>query len=97
MDIAREVVKLINFSAKRKHLFSQRLLQQTEGPKIGIKPLCATCWTVRTEALDTVIKQYSVIMNTMEEVHHTTQDEYGLKAGGVLAQVQVTSSECCLY
>ena len=85
MDIVREIVKLINYSPKRKHLFSQKLLQQTEGPNIGIKPLCATRWTVRTEALDAVIKQYGVIMDTMEEVHHTTRDEYGLKAGGVLA------------
>ena len=87
MDIVREIVKLVNYSPKRKHLFSQKL-QQTEGPKVGIKPLCATRWTVRTEALDAVIKQYSVIMDTMEEVNHTTRDEYGLKAGGVLAALE---------
>jgi len=35
-----------------------------------------------------VIKQYSVLMETMEEVHCTTRDEYGLKAAGVLAALE---------
>ena len=60
---------------------------QTDGPHCGIKPLCPTHWTVRAEAIDAVIKQYTVIMETMEHVHITTRDEYGLKAGGVLASL----------
>ena len=40
-DIVREIVKLINNSPKRKHLFSDKLLQ-SDGPKCGIKPLCPT-------------------------------------------------------
>ena len=38
--------------------------------------------------MDAVIKQYSVIMDTMEEVNQTTHDEYGLKAAGVLAALE---------
>lgn len=87
MDIVREIVKLINYSPKRKHLFSEKLLQ-ADGPKCGIKPLCPTRWTVRTEAIDAVVKQYSVIMETMEDIHRTTHDEYGLKAGGILAALE---------
>ena len=87
MDIVREIVKLINYSPKCKHLFSEKLLQ-SDGPKCGIKPLCPIRWTVRTEAIDAVIKQYTVIMETMEYVHNTTHDEYGLKAGGVLAALE---------
>ena len=37
--------------------------------------------------MDTVIKQYSVIMDTME-VNQTTHDEYGPKAAGVLAALE---------
>ena len=87
MDIVREIVGLINYSPKRTHLFNEKLLQ-SDGPKCGIKPLCPTRWTVRTEAMDAVIKQYSVILETMEEIHRTTRDEYGLKAGGVLAALE---------
>ena len=35
--------------------------------------------------MDAVIKQYHLIMETREEVHATTQDEYGLKARGILS------------
>ena len=87
MDIVREIVGLIKRSPKRTHLFNEKLMQ-SEGPKCGIKPLCPTRWTVRTEAMDAVIKQYSVIMDTMEEVNQTTRDEYGLKAGGILAALE---------
>ena len=72
MDIVREIVGSINYSPKRTHLFNENLLQ-SDGPKCGIKPLCPTRWTVRVEAIDVVIKQYSVIM---EEVHRTTRDNY---------------------
>ena len=86
MDVVREIVGLINRSPKRTHLFNEKLIQNEE-PKCGIKPLCPTWWTVRTEAMDTVIKQYSVIMDTME-VNQTKHDEYGLKAAGVLATLE---------
>ena len=66
----REIVGLIKYSPKRTHLFNEKLLQ-SDGPKCRIKSLCPTRWTVRTEAMDAVIKQYSVLMETMEEVHHT--------------------------
>ena len=82
----REIVGLINRCPKRTHLFNEKLIQ-SEGAKCGIKPFCPTRWTVRTEAMDTVIKQYSVIMDTME-VNQTTHDEYGPKAAGVLAALE---------
>ena len=87
IDIVREIEGLINNSPKQEHLFNEILLQ-SEGPKVGIKPLCPTRWTVRTEAIDAVIKQYPVIMETMEEVHQTTHDDYGLKAAGLLAALE---------
>ena len=61
-DVARqvrEIVGLINYSPKRTHLFGEKLAN-SDGPKCGIKPLCPTRWTVRTEAMDAIIKQYSV-------------------------------------
>ena len=87
IDTVREIVKLINYSPKRRHLFSEKLIQ-SDGAQCGIKPLCPTRWTVRTEAIDAVIKQYALIMETMEDVNLTTHDEYGLKAGGILATLE---------
>ena len=87
LDIVREIVQLINKSPKRKHFFSEKLTNHESVHK-GLKPLCPTSWTVRTEALDAVLKQYKVIIETMEEVHSTTHDEYGLKAGGIVTALE---------
>jgi len=38
--------------------------------------------------MEAVIKQYSLLMETMEEVHCTTRDEYDLKAAGVLGALE---------
>ena len=87
MDIVREIVKLINYSPKRKALFASKLCEQDQQGS-SIKPLCPTRWTVRTAALESVLNQYNVVMDTMEEVNQTTRDDYGLKAGGVLSSLQ---------
>ena len=47
-----------------------------------MKPLCPTRWTVRTAAIDAILKDYVVLMETLEDIHSTTHDEYGLKASG---------------
>ena len=87
LDIVREIVQLINKSPKRKHLFSEKLITHDSVHK-GLKPLCPTRWTVRAEAMDAVLKQCKVIIETMEEVHLTTHDEYGLKAGGIVTALE---------
>ena len=50
--------------------------------------LCPTRWTVRAEAIDAVIKQYTIIIETLDELHSTTKDEYGLKAGGIVTALE---------
>ena len=84
LDTVKEIAKLIKFSAKRSHLYSEKLAQP-DNSGVSIKPLCPTRWTARTGAIEAVLKDYSVLMETLEEVNHTTRDEYGLKAGGLLA------------
>ena len=38
--------------------------------------------------MEVVIKQYPMSMKTMEEVHCTIRDEYGLKAAGILPALE---------
>ena len=83
--VATQIVKLIHFSPKRKHLFSEN---EGASQGVNIKPLCPTRWTVRTGAIDAILKDYAVLMDTMEEVYRTTHDEHGLKANGVLAALE---------
>ena len=85
LDTVRDIVKLINYSPKRKTLFSEQAHDRSVScNSSGLKPLCPTRWTVRAEAIDAVIKQYTIIIETLDEVHSTTKDEYGLKAGGIV-------------
>ena len=87
MDVVKEIVKLINFSPKRKILFGSNLADNDQAGRT-IAPLCLTRWTVQTAAFESVLSHYTTIMDTMQEVHETTRDEYGLKAGGVLASLE---------
>ena len=50
---------------------------------MSIKPLCLTRLTARTTAIEAVLKDYSLLMDTMEEINQTAHDEYGLKAKGI--------------
>ena len=46
--------------------------------------ICPTRWTVRTKALDAIIKNYKLLIPALLEIHNTGRDEYALKAGGFL-------------
>ena len=91
MDIVKEIIKLINLSPKRKTLFGSKLVDNDQAGGT-ITPLCPTRWTLRTAALESVITQYVSIMDTMHKGHETTRDEYGLKAGGVVATMESFST-----
>lgn len=54
----------------------------------SIKPLCTTRWTVRTKAIEAVLKNYAVLEDTMKEVNETQHDDNGALAGGVLARME---------
>jgi hypothetical protein len=87
LDVVREISQLIRFSPKRSHLFNHKLAQ-SDGSGVSIKPLCLTRWTARTTAIEAVLKDYSILMDAMEEINHSTHDEYGLKAKGILTAME---------
>ena len=86
LEICREIINLIRFSPTRLHLFSSNLQASSSG--VVLKPLCPTRWTARTAAIDAILKDYALLMETLEEIHATTHDEYGLKAGGYLQSLE---------
>uniref|UniRef100_A0A1X7TXD7 Uncharacterized protein n=1 Tax=Amphimedon queenslandica TaxID=400682 RepID=A0A1X7TXD7_AMPQE len=86
----REISNLIRYSPKRLHLFSNKLDNSYEG--VTLKPLCPTRWTARTAALEAVLKDYEVLTETQEEIHESTHDEYGMKAGGLLQSLEKFST-----
>ncbi len=92
LDLVREIVKLIKYSPKRSHLFSEKLTESQDFGVVTLKPLCPTRWTARTAAIGAVLSDYGVLMETLEEVYQTTRDEYGLKANGLLLALEKFST-----
>ena len=83
---SREIYKLIELSPKRSFLFASNL--SAAGSGAGLKPLCPTRWTVRTGAIDAILKNYAILIETLEDIHATTHDGYGLKAGGFVRSLE---------
>ena len=73
LEICRGIINLIRFSPKRLHLFSSHLQASDTGT--ALKPLCPTRWTARTAAIDAILKDHTLLMETLEEIHATTHDE----------------------
>ena len=83
LDLAMELETFIEFSPKRSHLFSA--LQQQLSPNApSIKMLCLTQCTVRTGALEAIIKNYKVLLETILDGQNSGKDEYTMKAAGFL-------------
>ena len=90
LELCREIYKLIELSPKRSFLFASNL--GMVGSEVGLKPLCPTRWTVRAIAIDVILQNYCVLIETQEEIHVTTCDEYGLKARGFLHSLESFST-----
>ena len=84
LDIVREIGNLVRFSPKRSHLFNHELSEVNSDTVVTIKLLSTTRWTAQTSAIEAVLNDYSILMETMSEINSTTWDEYGLRAGGIL-------------
>ena len=41
-------------------------------------------WTARYGTFEAVLKDYSILMETMEDISMTTRDDYGVKASEIL-------------
>ena len=95
LDTVREISNLIRYSPKRLDLFSTKLQCSEEGG-VSLKPLCPTRWTARTGAIDAILKDYDLLLETLEEVHQSTHDEYGMKAGGLQQSLEKFNSFFCL-
>ena len=80
------ISQLIRYSPKRTTLFLSLQSQLSPG-SMSLKPLCPTGWTVRTSAISSVLTNYAVLCAALEEINVETHDDYGIKAGGYLAQM----------
>lgn len=87
LDLCTEVAKLILWSPKRMQAFLSS--KEEFSPDGGnIRPLCPTRWTVREGAIASVLRNYAALQDTLTSVNQECHDDYGRRAGGVLAQMQ---------
>lgn len=65
-----------------KAIFAFQTLQVQLSPGAhSLKPLCPTCWTVRTKAIEAVLSNYEVLTTALINIPENGRDEYALKAG----------------
>ena len=66
-DSLLEISKAIKNSTKMKAMLLS-LKQELPPPSPPIRPLCPTRWTVRAESLSSIIANYEVLQELMEEI-----------------------------
>ena len=84
LNLTSELNGLIRASPKRLAVF-EKLKNEMSAAAPGLKPLCVTRWTVRSGAIDAVIKNYEIISSTLEEIGETSYGEPSQKASGLIS------------
>ena len=54
----------------------------------SMRPLCPTRWTCRTASVRSVLQNYIALMDTLETVCASSNDEHSRRAGGMLALME---------
>ena len=73
LETTHEVTKLIKYSPRRESIFQQiKSVSASNSP--GIRVLCPTRWTVRAEALASIISNFACLQGTWEEAVEVVRD-----------------------
>lgn len=73
LETTHEVTKLIKYSPRRESIFQQiKSVSASNSP--GIRVLCLTRWTVRAEALASIISNFACLQGTWEEAVEVVRD-----------------------
>ena len=80
-----ELGTLTDQSGKFKGILAGKTI--SEGHAKTVKPLCPTRWTVRGQAIDTVLSQYETVLSSLEEMASVGSGS-GTRANGLLDRFQ---------
>ena len=89
MSWLQELGKFFGSSIKFRQLFAQVAASDSEGPYSAIKPLCPTRWLMRTPAINSVVKQYAAVLESLEEAKLVQKDT---RAASLVASSQKGST-----
>ena len=70
LGLVGEMLQLIKYSPKR-YLVFEKCQKKFSPESPGLRPLCPTRWTVRTGALDIILKNYETLIHTFGEINTT--------------------------
>ena len=91
LDTTYEITKLIKKSPARDAIF-KRLKVEMASDCSGIRVLCPTRWTVRAEALKSILDNFNVLLELWDESLERGKDtEMKARIRGVAAQMQTFS------
>ena len=86
LDNTMELCKLIRYSPKRT-LLLQECKQELSIGGTGLRPLCPTRWTVRTGAINAVLKNYPTLLQALQTTADTCYNDYGRRANSIFTQL----------
>ena len=87
LEITYEITKLVKFSPRRESLFNE-IKEEIEPGSPGIRTLCPTRWTVRADAMESIIKNYQTLQELWEKAADITRDTEAIaRIRGVASQM----------
>ena len=86
LDTTYEITKLIKKSPHRESIL-KRLKGEIASDSPGVRLLCPTRWTVKADALKSVLDNYSVLQGLLEEAAYVKDTDMKARIWGVSAQM----------
>jgi hypothetical protein len=84
LNLCSDIINFIKLSPKRLSALKKLQHDMLKTSK-SLRPLCPTRWTVRADALSSILENYEVLIETMEEIRSTPgPSDVTSKAGGIL-------------
>lgn len=88
LETTHEIIKLVKYSPRRENLFNTIKGEMAPGT-IGVRTLCPTRWTVRADAMQSIIQNYAVLQELWDQavdIVHDTETIAHIR--GVASQMQ---------
>ena len=76
LDNTKEITKLIKNSPKRGKQFENLKANLADAAPIGLRTLCPTRWTVKADALESIIQNYETLQNVFKECLNEEKDPH---------------------
>ena len=84
LDYLKEIINLIRASPKQSTILADFQFENPECSWTALRPLCPTRWTTREQSTHSLLKNYSVVEDTLREIASTDKSDAGTKANGLV-------------